>query len=146
MCTTDPVRRRWKILVRMVQKTFGDRTPPEELAWATMILISKWKGEFEGIGIVEVAWKVCTAVVNCWLNQRVVLHNALNGFRAGWGTGMAILEAKLDQQLAGLAHNLLFQVFLDIHKFYDSLDRGQLLEVLKGYWMGPNMTQLLTSY
>ena len=112
MCTTDPVRRRWKILVRMVQKTFGDRTPPEELAWATMILISKWKGEFEGIGIVEVAWKVCTAVVNCWLKQGVVLHDSLHGSRGGRVTGTSTLEANLSQHLMGLAHEPLFQVFL----------------------------------
>ena len=35
--------------------------------------------------------------------------------------GTATLEAKLDQYLAGLAHELLFQVFLDVYKSYDSL-------------------------
>ena len=71
----------------LVQRTFGDGTPPEELAWATMILILKGKGEFWGIGLVEVAWKFCATVVNCPLRRGVVLHDALHGFRGGAGNG-----------------------------------------------------------
>ena len=36
MCKKEPMRRRWGFLVRLVQQTFVDRTPTEELAWATM--------------------------------------------------------------------------------------------------------------
>ena len=36
---------------------------------------------------------------------------------------METLEAKLAQHLDGLAHDLLFQVFLNVHKAYDSLER-----------------------
>ena len=39
------------------------------------------------------------------------------------GMGGATLEAKLAQQLAGLAHEPLFQMFLDVRKVYESLDR-----------------------
>ena len=120
----DLSRRRWEILVRLVQRTFGGGTPPKELAWETMVLIPKGKGEFWGIELVEVAWKVCAAVVNCRLKRGVVLHDALHGFGEGRGTGRATLESKLTQQLAGLAHGPLFKVFLDICKEYDSLDRG----------------------
>ena len=35
------VRRSWELLVRLVQQTFGDRNPSEELAWATMVLVPK---------------------------------------------------------------------------------------------------------
>ena len=59
---------------------------------------------------------------------------------------MATLEAKLSQQLSGIAHQTLFLVFLDIRKAYDSLDRVKCLEVLRGYGMGPNMDRLLKSY
>ena len=130
----------------LVHQTFEDRNPPEDPAWATMVLIPKGKGEFWVIGIVEVAWKVCAAVVNFRLKPVFVLHDALHGFRAGQGMGTATPEAKLAQQLSGLAHNPLFQVFLDIYKVYDSLDRGQCLEVLRGYGMKPNLAQLLKSY
>ena len=49
------------------------------------------------------------------------------------------MEAKLAQELAGLAQLPLFQVFLYILKVYDSLDRGRCLEVLRGYGMGQNL-------
>ena len=42
-------------MVRLVQMTFGDGKCPMELAWATIVLILKGKGGYQGIGIVEVA-------------------------------------------------------------------------------------------
>ena len=45
----------------------------------------------------------------------------------GGGTGTATLETNLDQQLAGIEHDPLFQVFLDIRKAYNSLDSKQFL-------------------
>ena len=44
-----------------------------------------------------------------------------------------MLDAKLAQQLAGLAHEPLFQVFLDITNAYDS---PNLTLPLKSYWEG----------
>ena len=38
------------------------------------------------------------------------LHDSLHGFMERRGMGMATLEAKLDQQLACLNHDLLLQV------------------------------------
>ena len=102
--------------------------------------------EYRGIGIVDVAWKLCAAVVNFCLKRSVELHDSLHGFREGRGTGAANLEAKLAQHLAGLAHKPLFQVFLDVHKAYKSLDRGRCLELLRGYGLGPNLDRLLTKY
>ena len=85
------------------------------------------------------AWKVCTVVVNCRLNRGAVFHDALHGFRVGQVTGMVTLEAKLAQHLSGLVHEPLFQVFLDIRKAHDSLERGLCLKVLRGYGVGPNL-------
>ena len=73
-----------------------------------MVLISKEKGDYRGIGLVEVLWNVCSVVVNCRLKRSVVLHETLHGFKEGRGMGMAMLEAKLDQQLAALTHEPLF--------------------------------------
>ena len=42
------VVRRWLLLVRLFQKEFEDGFSPEELTWATMVLLPKWKGG--GIG------------------------------------------------------------------------------------------------
>ena len=40
----DPVRRRWELVVRLVNIKFGDGTLPAELSWATMVIIPKGKG------------------------------------------------------------------------------------------------------
>ena len=102
-------------MVRLVHQTFRDGTPLEEISC---------------IGLVQVAWKVCAAVVNCWLKLGVVFHDALHGFIVVRGMVTSTLEAKLDQQLDGIAHKPLFRVFLEIHKAYGSLDRGRCLEVM----------------
>ena len=58
-------------------------------------------------------------MVNCCLKKSVVLHYALHGFREGRGVGTATLEAKLTQNLTGIAHEPLFKVFLDVRKYYE---------------------------
>ena len=37
----ERVKRMWNLLVRLLQRTFRDMTPPEDLEWATMFLIPK---------------------------------------------------------------------------------------------------------
>ena len=41
---------------------------------------------------------------------------------------MVTLNTKLAQHLAGLARELLFQVFLDVRKVYDFLDRERCMD------------------
>ena len=124
-CKKYPERRRWELVVRLVQGMFGGGTAPEDIAWATMVVLPKGKGGYRGIGIVEVLRKVCSVVVNFRLKRSVVFHDALHGFREGQGIGTATLDAKLEQQLAGIAHEPLFQLLLDVCKAYDSMDRGR---------------------
>ena len=66
-------------------------------------------------------------MVNCSLKRSFIFNKALHGLREGQEMGTATLEAKLDQQLAGLAHEPLLQVFIDVCKAYASLDRGRCL-------------------
>ena len=54
---------------------------------------------------------------------------------------MATLEANMAQQLTGMAHKPLFQVFLDLRKSYDSLDWERCLELLRGYRLGKNLAR-----
>ena len=76
-------------------------------------------------GLVEVMWKVVAAILNLRLTASITFHNLLHGFWAGRGTGTANLEAKLLQQLADLMEEVLYMIFLDLHKAYDALDRSR---------------------
>ena len=60
----------------------------------------------------------------------MTLHDTLHGFRAGRGTVTATLESKLEQKLGGIAHEPLFQVFLNVRKAYGILDGGKCMEIM----------------
>ena len=67
--------------------TFREGRLAEEVTWQAVVLISKGKKDYRGIGLVEVMWKLVTAILNCWLTASITFHNFLHGFRAGRGTG-----------------------------------------------------------
>ena len=67
-----------------------------------MVLITKGKKEYRGIGLVEVMWKVVAEILNLRLTASITFHDFLHIFRAGRGTGTATLEAMLLQQLTAL--------------------------------------------
>ena len=85
-------------------------------------------------------------VVNCRLKRSVTLNYALHGFREGMGMGTKTLEAKLAHQLAGLAHEPLFRVFVDVRKAYDSLDMDLCMENLRGYGMDKRSACLIAHH
>ena len=37
-------------------------------------------------------------------------------------------------------------IFLDLTKAYDALDRSRSLEILEGYWVGPQARRILRTY
>ena len=133
-------------MVSIIKVALWEGYIPEALIWKTMVLIRKGKGEYRGIGLVETIWKVCTSIVNSRLQSSIVLHDVLHGFRQGRGTGTVIMKAKLEQQLAWIFHKPLFQVFLDVSKSYDPLDRRICMEILRKYGLGPRLQQLLQRY
>ena len=82
-------------MVRLIQKIFEDGVVPEEVVWETVVFLPKGRGEYQGIELVKVVWKICATVTNFCLRRSVTLHDAVHGFRAGRGTGTATLEEKL---------------------------------------------------
>ena len=111
-----------------------------------MVLIPKGKGEFWGIGLVEVTWKIMTVILHHRLMTGIKFHDVLHGFQEGCGTGTATLEAKLLQQLAAMREEVLYVIFLDLTKAYDALDRSRTLEILKGYGVGERVRRILMVY
>ena len=96
----------------------------EEATWKTVVLIPKGRKKYRGIGLVEVMWKVVAEILHRWLATAITYHNFLHGFWAGRSTGTATLKANLLQQLADMREEVLYVIFLDLHKAYDALDRS----------------------
>ena len=46
------------------------------------------------------------------------------------------MEENLEHKLAGIVHEPLFQVFIDVQKAYNSLYRVRYMEILRGSWPG----------
>jgi hypothetical protein len=53
--------------------------------------------------------------------------------------GTAIMEVKLNQQLAWVDKAPLYQIYLDLKKAYNALEPTRCLEILAGYGVGPNL-------
>jgi hypothetical protein len=56
--------------------------------------------------------------------------------------GTAIMEVKLNQQLAWVDQAPLYQIYLDLKKAYNALNLTRCLEILAGYGVGPNLLHL----
>ena len=87
----------WEKVVELIQTAFRDGELAEEATWQAVVLIPKGQGDYRGIGLVEVMWKVVALILNRRLTSSITFHDVLHGFRAGRGTGTATLEAKLLQ-------------------------------------------------
>ena len=104
-----------------------------------LVLIQKFNTDTQGIGLMEVVWKVVEVVIDTHIKTVVQFHDVLHGFSAGMGTGNSIMELKIDQELASVDQDPLFLVLLDIRKAYDNLDCRQLLRTLAGYGLGSKL-------
>ena len=107
---------------------------------------SKSKGDLRGIGLVEVLWKSILSLLNCQLRAAISFHDTLHGFRAGRGTGVSALESKILQQLTAISEAVLLEIFLDLWKDYNTLDRERELYLLTAYRVGPRTVRLLQTY
>ena len=88
--------------MELIQTAFRGGELAEEATWQAVVLIPKGKGDYRGVGLVEVMWKVVAVILNRRLTSSITFHDVLHGFRAGRGTGTATLEAKLIHQLAAM--------------------------------------------
>ena len=111
-----------------------------------MVLITKGKKEYRGICLVEVMWKVGAAILNLRLAASITFHDFLHGFWVVCGTGTVILETKLLQKLAVLREEVMYVIFLDLHKAYDALERSRCLKILEGYGVVPRARRILQTY
>ena len=76
----------------------------------------------------------------------VQFHESLHGFREGWGTGTTSLEENLLQKLTTMKEEVLYDIFLEIKKAYDALDRDRCINILVAYRFGQRTKRLLRKY
>ena len=140
----EPRIDRWEKLVRIIELSFLKAEVPEAFANAVLVLIPKSApGEFRGIALLEVIYKLCTTIIAQRIQDRVKFHDSIHGFRRGRGTSTAIIETKLRMQLAYRQQRPYYQIFLDLRKAYDAVDRSRMIAVLRGYGVGPNVIAFL---
>jgi hypothetical protein len=77
------------------------------------------------------------------LLEMIALPDSLNGFQNGQGTGTAVIEAKLTQQLAHIEQAPFYGVFINLKKAFDAMDRERCLFILEGHGIGPSMCCLI---
>ena len=86
------------------------------------------------------------AIIDTQLRASVHPHGVLHGFCTGRGTGTAILELKMVQEIASMEQDPLLLVFIDLHKAYGTVYCGCLLMTLEGYGSGPSMCRPLAVF
>jgi hypothetical protein len=88
---------------------------PPQLEWVITVLIPKGGSNYCGIGLLEPIWKVIERVMDHRL-EAIALHNSLHGCLNGRGTGTAVIEAKLTQQLSQIEQAPFYGVFVDLKR------------------------------
>ena len=59
-----------------MQTAFREGNLAEESTWQAVVLIPKMKGDYRGIGLVEVMWKVVAVILNCRFTSSMTFHDA----------------------------------------------------------------------
>jgi len=133
--------RKWRIFVKLMQAVWEQGSVPEQMRWEIIVLLPKGGGDYRGIGLLEPFWKVIEKIMVARLSS-VKFHDGLHGGLSGRGTGTATIEAKLHQGLAWRDQCPLYQIYIDLKKAYDALDRERTLEILAAYGVGPKLLAL----
>ena len=87
-----------------------------------------------------------TVIINSSFTIYIAFHNFTHGIWAGCVTCTASLEVKLIQQLKSMREEVLFAIFIDLHKVYETLERDSFLEILEVYGMEPWVHRILHAY
>ena len=135
----------WEKVLEIVRLAFVEGVMPKQFAEGIFVLIPKSDaGEYRGIALLEIMYKVVSSIVNSRLLAAVKFDDSLHGNRPKRGTGTAIMEAKLLAQVRCRIDEPLFMVFVDLKKAYYSLDRERAMLILEGYGVGANICRIIS--
>ena len=88
---------------------------PTQMNWMVIVLLPKGRGDYRGLGLLNPMWKVVEKLMVAQMSC-LELHYCLHGGLPRWGMGTAIMEVKLNQQLAWVDQAPLYQIYLDLKK------------------------------
>jgi hypothetical protein len=103
------------LFVSLIQATWESGTMPTQMSWVVIVLLPKGGGDYRGIGLLDPMWKVVEKIMVARMSC-LEHHDCLHGRLPRWGTGTAIMEVKLHQQLAWVDQAPLYQIYLDLKK------------------------------
>ncbi len=136
---------KWQLLTQLVQFIWEHGYIPEQMTWTMTVLLPKDRGGHHGIGLLE----PCLKAMESNLEQQLLtnkFHNLLHGSINMKGTGTVTIEVKLAQQLAFLDQKPLHQIFLDLHKAYDTTDCEKTFKILAGYSIDPKGLRIIKHF
>ena len=96
------------------------REIPQELVCTVLVIIPKGTTNTRGFGLIDTLCKVVEALIYTCLHAILQMHVILHGFRYRRGTGAAIMELDITQELSSIYQEPLFLVLLDLRKAYDN--------------------------
>ena len=135
----------WNMVVKLVKMAFSGDDIPSSFCNRILVLIPKnTSGEYRGIALLETIYKLVSSIINQRLIRGIQWHDSVHGFRKGRGTTTAIIEAKLQMELAQRSHTPLYMIFLDLKKAYDTLNRNRTMIILEKYGVGKNIANFIT--
>ena len=106
----------WEKVIGMIPVALYKGHFTEGCTWHTIVLISKRDEDFRCIGLIEVLWKTVIGILNLRLTAAIHFHITLHGFRTVRGMETPSLKYNLLQQLMDMKEEVLYEIFLDIHK------------------------------
>ncbi len=131
---------KWRVFVKMMQAIWEHGSVPEQMRWEIIVLLPKGGSDYRGIGLLEPFWKVVEKIMVARLGS-IKFHDGLHG-GPRQGTGTATIKAKLAQSLVWRDQCPLYQIYVDLKKAYDALDRERTLIILVAYGVRPRMQRL----
>ena len=127
-----------------MKSCLGEGEIPEAFYYGVLVIIPKDdKGGVRGIGLLETIHKLVSQIINIRLAEAVEFVDEVHGFRKKRGTFTAIGERKIGMQQAICDSKPLYQIYLDLKKAYDSVDRERILKLLEKYKVGPNVRRYI---
>ena len=114
----SPNRTHWQKVVALIYMAFQEGHIVEECIWKTAMLIPKGHGDLHGIGLVKFLFKTVTGVISFLCAYQ--------------GTRTPFLESKMLHKLMEIREEILYNIFIYLHKAYDTLVQERLMDIMTG--------------